>query len=71
MELLAGIKEPDWIVKKCMKFIEKPITDVCSATLESGICPDGLKLVMIKPLHKKGDTENIQNYKLKSLLPFF
>lgn len=54
---------PDWIVKKCMKCIKKPVTGMCNATLESGICPDRLKLVIVKPLHKKGDTENIQNYK--------
>lgn len=53
-KLLAAIKVTDWIVKKCMKFIEKPITDMCSATLESGICPDRLKLVILKPLHKRG-----------------
>jgi len=68
---LAGIKVPDWIVNKCMKFVEKPVTDVCNATMESGICPDRLKFVIIKHQHKKGDTENIQNYKPKSLLPFF
>jgi hypothetical protein len=39
-ELLAGIKVPDWIVKKFMKFIGKPITDMCNATLELGICSD-------------------------------
>lgn len=27
-KLLAGIKVPDWIVKKCMKFMEQPITDM-------------------------------------------
>jgi len=68
---LAGIKVPDWIVKKCMKFIEQPVTDICNVTMKSGICPDILKLVIVNPLHKKGDTENTQNYKPKSLLPFF
>jgi hypothetical protein len=56
-KLLAIV--PDWIVNKCMKFIKKPVTGVCMAY----ICPDGLKPVIVKPLHKKGDTENIQNYK--------
>jgi hypothetical protein len=70
-KLLAGIKVPDWIGEKCMKLVERPVTDMCNATLGSGICPDRLKFVIIKHLHKKGDIENIQNYKPKSLIPFF
>jgi len=70
-KLLVGIKVPDWIVKKCMKFVEKPVTDMCNATMETGIGPGRLKFVIIKHRHKKGDTENIQNCKPKSLLPFF
>jgi hypothetical protein len=71
-KLSIGIYEvPDLVVKKCMKSIKKPLTNIHNASLESGIFPDRLKLAVVKPLHKNGDTENIQNYKPISLLSVF
>jgi hypothetical protein len=38
-KLPAGIDEvPDLIVEKSLKFIKKPLTDICNAAMESGIC---------------------------------
>jgi hypothetical protein len=59
---------PDLVIKKCTKFIKKPLADISNASFESGIFPDRLKLSVIKPLYKKGDTGNIKNYRSVSLL---
>jgi hypothetical protein len=51
-KLSAGINEgPDLVVKKCMKSIKKHLTNICNASLESGIFPDRLNLVTVIPLH--------------------
>jgi hypothetical protein len=36
-----------------------------------GIFPEGLKYVVVIPLHKKGDVSNMANYRPISLLPVF
>ena len=59
------------IVKKCVQFIKKPLTDICNASFASGTFPDRLKIAIIKPLHKKGNTEEVQNYRPTSLLSVF
>ena len=54
-KLLADIDEvPDLIVQECMKCIKKPLSDICNASMESGIFPDKLKLAVVKHLLKKG-----------------
>ena len=60
-----------FIVKKCVRFIKKPLTDICNASFASDIFPDRLKIAIIKPLYKKGNTEVVQNYRLISLLSVF
>lgn len=44
------------------------ITNLC---IEHGVFPEDLKLSVIKPLHKKGDPQNIQNYRPIALLSIF
>jgi predicted outer membrane repeat protein len=71
-KLSAGVDEvPDYVVKQCIQFIKKPLVNIYNASLESGIFPDQLKIARVKPLHKKGDTKNIQNYRPISLLSVF
>jgi hypothetical protein len=61
----------DSIVKKCVQFIKKPLADICNASFASGIFPEILKIEIKKPLHKKGNTEEAQNYRPISLLSVF
>jgi hypothetical protein len=51
----------DSIVKKCVQFIKKPLADICNASFALGIFPDILKIAIVKPLHKKGNTAEVQN----------
>jgi hypothetical protein len=60
----AGIVEiPDYVVKQCITLLKKPLANIYNASLESGIFPDQLKIAKVIPLHKKGDTRNVQNYR--------
>jgi hypothetical protein len=61
----------DSILKKCVQFIKKPLADICNASFASGVFPEKLKIAIIKSLHKKGNTEESQNYRPISLLAVF
>jgi len=71
-KLLAGIDEiPDYVVKQCIKLLKKPLANIYNASLESWIFSDQLKIAKVVPLFKKGDTRDIQNYRLIALLSVF
>jgi hypothetical protein len=57
--------------KSSLPCIISPITYICNAILNTGIFPDRLKSAIVKPLFKKGKTNNISNYRLISLLTSF
>lgn len=61
----------DFIVKKCVQFIKKLLANICNTSFASGIFPGILKIAIVKPLHKKGNTGKVQNYRLISLLSIF
>jgi hypothetical protein len=57
----------DSTVKKCVQFIKTPLADICNASFASGIFPEILKIAIVKPLHKKGKTGEVQIYRPISL----
>ena len=61
----------NFIVKKCVQFIKKPLADICNTSFASGIFPEMLKIAIEKPLHKKGNTGEVQNCRPISLLSVF
>ena len=54
---------PERIVKQCVHVIKKPLTHIYNTSFMTGVFPDNWKLVKVKPLHKKGDKQNIRNYR--------
>jgi uncharacterized protein (DUF697 family) len=61
----------DSIVKKSVQFIKTPLANIFNASFTAGIFPEILKITIVKPLHKKGNTGKFQNYRPISLLSFF
>ena len=61
----------DSIVKKCVQFIKKPLADICNISFASGTFPEILKIAIVKPLYKKGNTGEVRNYRPISLLSVF
>jgi hypothetical protein len=56
---LTGIDDiPGLAVKKCLKFLKKPLTDICNTLSESGIFPNKLKHAKATPLYKN-ETQRI------------
>ena len=61
----------DAVVKQCIEVLKKPLTDIFNASLESGTFPEQLKIAKITPIHKKGNTRNINNYRPIASLSVF
>ena len=57
------------ILKLGIRFISKPLTYICNKSMEAGLFPDRCKLAIVRPIYKKGDREEINNYRPVSLLP--
>ena len=59
------------IVKKIINSIVTPFCHICNLSLLNGIFPDKMKVAKVIPLHKKGDTSDLGNYRPVSLLNQF
>ena len=59
------------ILKISAPFISSPLSYICKKSMLSGTYPSRLKHAMVKPLLKKGDKENVANYRPVSLLTSF
>ena len=59
------------ILKISAPFISSPLNYICNKSLSTGIFPTRLKYSMIKPLYKKHDKNNVDNYTPISLLTSF
>ena len=65
----AGHEEiPGHVVKQCAMIINGPLTRIYNMSLNSGVFTELFKVARIKPLLKKGDNHNIQNYRAISIL---
>lgn len=57
-----------FMIKATISYISKPLVYLINLSLENGCFPDTLKQSLIKPLHKKGNKYNIDNYRPIALL---
>jgi hypothetical protein len=59
------------ILKACASLISHPLSYSCNHSLHTGVFPDHLKIVVVKPLYKKGDKTSMTSYRPISLLTVF
>jgi hypothetical protein len=59
------------VVKKCTEMVKLPLAHIYDASLEAGVFPERFKIAKVKPLHKKGDKRDMENYRPISLLCTF
>jgi hypothetical protein len=72
MKSSAGYDEiPDMIVKQCIHTVKKPLTFIINLSLSSGIFLNQTKIAKVRPIFKKGQKQNIENYRLISILSGF
>jgi hypothetical protein len=68
----AGFDEiPTFLVKQCLCYFVKPFVHISNVSFQTGIFPDMMKKAKIEPLLKKGDRQDIQNYRPISILSVF
>lgn len=68
--LLDTVNIPKWLIKQQRDLLASPIAHIiCILNISTGKFPDILKISLIKPIHKGGDNDMINNYRLISILP--
>jgi hypothetical protein len=56
------------VLKHCAHIISKPLTYICNISLYTGIFPDRCKYAIVRPIYKKGEITEMDNYRPISLL---
>ena len=59
------------LLKLCCYYISSPLNYICNRSLFTGVFPDRLKYATIRPLFKKGNKDDINNYRPISILTSF
>lgn len=57
------------ILKLIASLISRPLSHIINLSLADGFFPDELKLTVIKPLHKKNNLSDPNNYRPIALIP--
>lgn len=66
----VGLDEiPVKLIKNTANVLLKPLTHIINLSLQTGTFPELLKESVIKPIHKKGDRDDLGNYRPIALLP--
>jgi hypothetical protein len=77
MNTLKNKKSAGWddipldLTKKLSLYVAKPLAIVINQSFQNSVFPDNLKYAEVKPLFKKGDRHDIDNYRPVSVLPSF
>jgi hypothetical protein len=68
----AGVDEiPDFIVKDHIHLLKKPLCFIFNLSVTLGSFPDWMKVAEVKPIYKKGEKEDMGNYRPILILPTF
>jgi hypothetical protein len=68
----AGFDEiPEFLVKECIQYIKKPLSFIYNESIYQGSFPKLMKIAKIRPAYKKGNRQEIINYRPISILPVF
>ena len=54
---------PTKLLKLCSHFFSSPLNYISNRTFFTGIFPDRLKYAIIRPLFKKGNKNDMSNYR--------
>jgi len=59
------------LLKLCSYYVSSPLNYICNRTLYTGVFPDGIKYATIRPWFKKGNKDDVNNYRPISILTLF
>lgn len=57
------------LIKSCVNEISGVLTYLINLSFSQGVFPNALKLSLVKPIFKKGDKSNMENYRPITLIP--
>lgn len=57
------------VVKRYALILTPIITHICNLAIDTGVFPSALKVALIKPIHKSGETDRVENFRPISILP--
>ena len=57
------------ILKRVIDIIVFPLCDILNCSIQQGVVPTNMKISKIIPIHKKGDREDMNNYRPIAVLP--
>ena len=57
------------LIKDIIQYILEPLKKIFNLSIQINTFPDNMKIVIIKPLHKTNDKQQISNYRPISLIP--
>src|SRR6218665_2679665 len=59
------------IATPCIASVAWPLSEIINCYFKTGIVPNALKIAKVVPIFKKGERDNITNYRPISILPYF
>ena len=59
------------MIKMCDESMVQPVSLIFRGCIDAGVYPDTWKKSSTVPVHKKGDKQIVNNYRLLSLLPIY
>ena len=62
---------PIKLLKVARHELSNPFSEICNTSFNEGIFPEIIKVAKVIPSHKKGPTDDVNNYRLISLLSVF
>lgn len=62
---------PMTVIKKSIRIIAEPLAHIIYMAFKEGVFPQSLKIAVVKPFYKKGNSEDLENYRPISLLTSF
>lgn len=58
-------------IKYVIDILGSPLTHIFNVAFDSGTFPKPMQLAKVTVLHKRGDVNNLSNYRPMSILPVF
>src|SRR6218665_1549755 len=67
-----GVDDIDpYIATPCIASVAWPLSEIINCSFKTSIVPNALKIAKVVPIFKKGERDNITNYRPISILPYF
>lgn len=57
------------VIKRYSQLLARPLTHICNLALSTGEFPQAFKTAVIKPIHKSGERDRVENFRPISILP--